>query len=89
MESYWLQGRFIGGAKPCLADLLMACELQQLEMLEGSEGPERMAGILAPHPRVQTWMRDVREVSRLILDSLTAVGLKGEGRLALRFSPTH
>ena len=63
MESYWLQGRFIGGAKPCLADLLMACELQQLEMLEGSEGPERMEAILAPYARVRTWMKDVQEVS--------------------------
>jgi len=49
------EGRFVAGtAEPTIADLSIACELQQLEAVPGADDEMR------PTPRVLQWMSDVK-----------------------------
>mmetsp|Transcript_18330 Transcript_18330/g.31369 ORF Transcript_18330/g.31369 Transcript_18330/m.31369 type:complete len:258 (-) Transcript_18330:551-1324(-) len=62
LELEWLtdsQGKaqpFVGGQQPCVADLLMCCEIEQLVMLNKEQHGVDLDEILAGHPRVRQWM---------------------------------
>lgn len=64
LDGVWLgdSKRWVaGGSAPSAADLLMACELEQLRLLDGAlEGPT-MEELLEPHPRVRQWISDVQK----------------------------
>lgn len=59
LEEYWLlpgEGGFIGGfARASIADLVLAAEVAQLDMLPRGEGQ----ALLAPWPRVRKWLAGV------------------------------
>ncbi len=67
MEGYWLRHRssgeaqrFVGGQDaPNVADLLFACELEQLNMLHAPTDGMDFSGLLKDFPRVRQWLRDV------------------------------
>ncbi|XP_060207083.1 glutathione S-transferase T1-like [Lycium barbarum] len=59
IESVWLQkkGRFLlGSDQPSIADLSLACEIMQLEVVDEKDR-ER---ILGPFKRVQKWLNDTK-----------------------------
>lgn len=66
LSAYWLaDGKlpYVGGAQPCVADLVFACELAQLAIVEHAEGAEHadtLDGVLAAHPAVSRWFANVR-----------------------------
>ncbi len=63
IERVWLGGgahRFVGGAMPCVADILFASELEQLAMLDAGADGVDAAQILAPFPGVRAWLGDVK-----------------------------
>ena len=62
IEQVWLKNgaqAFVGGDKPCIADLLFVCELEQLNMLDFDNDGVDMHSILRPFPLVNQWMRSV------------------------------
>jgi len=66
IEECWLRDgasgaaqRFIGGRDPNVADLLFACELEQLHMLHSPTDGTDFADLLRKFPRTRQWMRDV------------------------------
>lgn len=60
VEHYWLQGRpFIGGSEISIADLLYACELDQMQMLDGADQGPTYAELFEPFPKVQQWLSRV------------------------------
>ena len=62
LEKYWL-GRgeaFVAGAgPPTIADLILSCEVQQLELLDAPQDGTDMKGALRPYPRVRQWLAAV------------------------------
>ncbi|KAG2491176.1 hypothetical protein HYH03_010387 [Edaphochlamys debaryana] len=63
LQAVWLGNgsrRFIGGSQPCAADLLCACELEQLQLLRKEAHGTSLDEILTPYPVVRTWLDDVR-----------------------------
>jgi len=63
LETIWLSGngRFLaGGYQPSIADLSLACELMQLELLDRSD----VDMLLGPHEKVRKWLEKVKEVTR-------------------------
>ncbi|GIL45339.1 hypothetical protein Vafri_2611 [Volvox africanus] len=64
LEEYWLAGEsriFMTGTQPCAADLLCACELEQLRMLKVQLHGTSLVEILAPYPLVQAWRQRVKQ----------------------------
>jgi len=62
LETYWLGGaaRFLGGTdRPSIADLVLAAELVQLQLLPRGEG----AALLAGAPRVRAWLQALEEAA--------------------------
>jgi hypothetical protein len=58
LDEYWLRdGDYVAGGAISIADLLLACEVQQLELLDGateaSVGGREWGGAGAPRPRPQ------------------------------------
>ncbi|CAD7696504.1 unnamed protein product [Ostreobium quekettii] len=92
IEGHWLgQGReFLAGGRPCLADLLIASDLEQLRMMDGAvEGPG-WAELMGPYERVRGWLdrlekycmphsRDVQRV--LVAATAKVVGMRGRSAL--------
>ncbi|MEW5302333.1 MAG: hypothetical protein WDW36_005132 [Sanguina aurantia] len=94
MDDFWLRVRgpsspsaataqpFLCGADPCVADLLCACEMEQLAMLDLESHGCSMASLLQPHPAVQAWLRAVAgacgpqyaEVHSMLAKSVAAAG---------------
>ena len=72
----WLAGGahvFVGGgADVSIADLQMACELEQLCLLDTIPGGPTMAELLAPHPALQVWLNRVRERCRPHYDDVNS-----------------
>jgi len=64
MEAYWLQkGKlpYVGGSQPCLADLLCACELSNLQIADPLTPPgDRLEALLAARPAVRAWYANVQ-----------------------------
>ncbi|KAG2430815.1 hypothetical protein HXX76_009791 [Chlamydomonas incerta] len=66
LQDVWLGGgarRFMTGDRPCAADLLACCELEQLRMLRAAEHGLDMEVILAPYPQVLAWQQRVRDAT--------------------------
>ncbi|KAJ4823223.1 hypothetical protein Tsubulata_004485 [Turnera subulata] len=64
IETFWFEGggRFLLGAnQPSTADLILVCELMQLE--------DRNR-ILSPYKKVQQWMEDTREATQPHFDEV-------------------
>ncbi|KAI3522560.1 hypothetical protein L1887_00437 [Cichorium endivia] len=61
LENVWLKnGRFlIGSSQPSIADISLACEVMQLEVLSEKDYHR----ILDPYKRVKKWIDDVRSVT--------------------------
>ena len=61
LESYWLRDgrRFVSGEQPCIADLVLACEVSQLSLL--SVQPDA-AALLSP--RVRQWLAAVEAATQ-------------------------
>jgi glutathione S-transferase len=62
MEAYWLaSGRFVAGADVSIADLILANEISELDLLAAApSSPHKAEDLLAPFPRVRAWLADVR-----------------------------
>ncbi|KAK9830426.1 hypothetical protein WJX72_011719 [[Myrmecia] bisecta] len=57
LETYWLASTpFVAGQQISLPDLLMACELQQLVLLDGAKQGATMQQLMEPLPAVRAWM---------------------------------
>ncbi|KAG2445094.1 hypothetical protein HYH02_008961 [Chlamydomonas schloesseri] len=67
LQDVWLGGGarpFMTGPQPCAADLLAACELEQLRMLRAEQhGGLDFPSIMAPYPQVRAWQQRVREAT--------------------------
>ncbi|GLC38544.1 hypothetical protein PLESTB_001738000 [Pleodorina starrii] len=64
LETTWLEGGarpFMTGDRPCTADLLAACELEQLVMLQPHVHGISLDEILGPYPAVRAWRQRVRD----------------------------
>ncbi|KXZ51433.1 hypothetical protein GPECTOR_12g395 [Gonium pectorale] len=79
LESYWLAGGsrpFMTGGAPCVADLLCACELEQLRMLQPQAHGLSMRQILAPYAAVRAWQLRLRAACEPHYDDVHAVLMK-------------
>lgn len=68
LDQYWLKlgGHFVAGtARPTIADLILACEVSQLRLLQaGPPGAAPLADeLLAPHPAVREWLAAVQQAT--------------------------
>ncbi|KAL3645694.1 Glutathione S-transferase theta-1 [Castilleja foliolosa] len=60
IESYWLQkdGPFLlGNTQPSIADLALACEVMQLEVIDEKDGDS----ILSSYKKVQEWVENTKK----------------------------
>jgi glutathione S-transferase len=68
LDSVWLgrnnNGKFLVGNEISTADILLACEVEQLCMLDGIEGAPTMAKLLAPCNKVSIWLENVRSAGQ-------------------------
>lgn len=63
LETIWLSGngRFLAGSyQPSIADLSLACEVMQLELLDRRD----VDMLLGPHEKVRKWLEKVKEVTK-------------------------
>jgi len=75
LETVWLHGenRFVGGRSMCVADLLFACELEQLQMLHRATDGTDMEEILHPFPNVCRWMSAVASSASPVYGEVHAI----------------
>lgn len=62
LETVWLSGSgtfLAGGYQPSVADLSLACEVMQLELLDRRD----VDMLLGPHEKVRKWLEKVKEVT--------------------------
>ena len=66
LNSYWLYGkRFLAGDVVSIADLVLACEISQLALLDAAaDAPLKMRDLLEPHAAVRTWLADTRAATQ-------------------------
>ncbi|KAJ8766146.1 hypothetical protein K2173_021663 [Erythroxylum novogranatense] len=63
IESFWLKGSgkfLLGSNQPSIADLSLACQIMQLEVLDEKD----LNGLLGPHKKVQQWIEDTKYALR-------------------------
>lgn len=63
LETIWLSGNGIflaGSYQPSIADLSLACEVMQLEVLDRRD----VDMLLGPHEKVRKWLEKVKEVTK-------------------------
>ena len=63
LDTVWLKNnnsQFVAGNTISIADLLLACEIEQLCLLDVVPEAPSMASMLAPHPSVAVWLGRVR-----------------------------
>ena len=63
LNHVWLQksnSKFLVGNQISIADILLACEVEQLTLLDAVPGAPSMAELLGPHNRVTEWLNNVR-----------------------------
>jgi len=59
LEEFWLSHGepFVAGpARPTIADLILSCEVQQLQLLDAAQDGTDMEAILRPYPRIRQWL---------------------------------
>jgi len=62
LNNYWLSGRpYVAGQEVSIADLLLACEVEQLRLLDGAAQGPTFAALLEPHPAVRAWLQRVSQ----------------------------
>ncbi|XP_023752054.1 glutathione S-transferase T1 isoform X2 [Lactuca sativa] len=68
LENVWLKdGTFLGGiSQPSIADLSLACEVMQLELLNEEDYHQ----ILSPYKKVKKWIKDVRSATAPYFDEI-------------------
>ncbi|CAH1451420.1 unnamed protein product [Lactuca virosa] len=68
LENVWLKdGRFLGGStQPSIADLSLACEVMQLELLSERDYHR----ILTPYKKVKKWIEDIRSATAPYFDEV-------------------
>jgi len=67
LESIWLGANnttFLVGNQMTIADILLACEIEQLALLDAVSGAPKMVELLAPYNKVTTWLDNVRASSQ-------------------------
>ncbi|XP_021895285.1 glutathione S-transferase T1-like [Carica papaya] len=80
IESIWLKGngRFLlGGNQPSIADLSLACEIMQLEVLDEKD----RARLLGPHKKVQQWVENTRNATRPHFDEVHNILFRAKERI--------
>ncbi|QDZ21726.1 glutathione S-transferase [Chloropicon primus] len=71
MERVWLKDRsFVGGSRPCVADLLFCCELEQLNMFYAPVDGMDFDSIMGPFPEVRAWMARVAEATSPVYEEV-------------------
>lgn len=76
IESFWLKenGPFLlGNSQPTIADLSMACEIMQLQVLYDEQVRER---ILSPHKKVLKWIEDTKNATGPHFDEIHEIVFK-------------
>ena len=62
LNSVWLKDSlYVAGNEISIADLLLACEVEQLVLLDGVQGAPSFEELLSPNPKVTTWLDRVRK----------------------------
>ncbi|XP_073287929.1 glutathione S-transferase T1-like [Primulina huaijiensis] len=72
IESFWLQEDapfLLGNSQPSIADLALACEVMQIEVVE-EEDRDR---ILGPHKRILKWIEDLKNATEPYFDELHSI----------------
>lgn len=61
LDEVWLKDTaYVAGEDISIADILLACEIEQLALLNGVQGAPTMEELLAPHAKVIAWLHRVR-----------------------------
>ncbi|XP_024031262.1 LOW QUALITY PROTEIN: glutathione S-transferase T1 [Morus notabilis] len=80
IESIWLKGNgkfLLGGLQPSIADLSLACEIMQLELLDEKD----RIRILGPHKKVQKqWVENTKTATSPRFDEVHNVLFKAKAR---------
>ncbi len=61
LDEYWLRDGYVAGSSMTVADLICACELSQLELLDACGVPPTQEQLLAPHAGVRRWLLRVAQ----------------------------
>ncbi|XP_038687046.1 glutathione S-transferase T1-like [Tripterygium wilfordii] len=80
METVWLKGSgkfLLGSNQPSIADLSLACEIMQLELLDEKD----RSRIFGPHKKVQQWIDDTKNATRPHFDQVHEIIFKFKTRL--------
>ena len=89
LNSYWLQPgrRFLAGGEVSIADLVLACEVSQLAVLDAAaDAPLKMGDLLEPHAAVRSWLADTRAATQPHWDAVhtrlhAAAGARASAKL--------
>jgi glutathione S-transferase len=76
LDSVWLgenNTKFLIGNQISVADILLACELEQLALLDAVPGAPKMTDLLAPYKKVTRWLNNVRTSSQPHYDNVHKV----------------
>ncbi|KAI3426897.1 hypothetical protein D9Q98_006841 [Chlorella vulgaris] len=86
LDDVWLRdGSFVAGqAQISIADLLLACEVEQLCLLDGAVQGPGMEELLGPHSRLLAWLDRVRSACSPHYDDVHALLRKSRQRLVER-----
>jgi glutathione S-transferase len=85
LDSYWLAGRpYVAGQEISVADLLVACEVEQLRLLDAAPQGPTFEALTASHPRVREWLERVRQRCAPHYDDVHATLRTVRGRLMRR-----
>eukprot|EP00878_Enallax_costatus_P002891 GHUV01003085.1.p1 GENE.GHUV01003085.1~~GHUV01003085.1.p1 ORF type:complete len:246 (+),score=79.06 GHUV01003085.1:184-921(+) len=62
LEGYWLRDKpFMTGQQVAIPDLLCCCELEQMKMMVAEPSAPQFEQLLAPYPKIRSWMPAVRQ----------------------------
>ncbi|KAG7667402.1 putative Glutathione S-transferase T1 [Nannochloris sp. 'desiccata'] len=73
LECVWLGGnntKFLVGNQISIADIMLACEIEQLALLDAVPGAPQIMELLAPYKKVTTWLDNVRTSSQPHYDNV-------------------
>ncbi|KAJ8430852.1 hypothetical protein Cgig2_003782 [Carnegiea gigantea] len=80
IESIWLKGSgkfLLGSNQPSIADLSLVCEIMQLEVLDEND----RARILGPYSKVQEWIENTKNATKLHFDDVHGVLYRAKVKL--------
>ncbi|XP_027079936.1 glutathione S-transferase T1 isoform X1 [Coffea arabica] len=80
VESFWLKGDghfLLGRSQPSIADLILVCEIMQLEVLDEKVRKQ----ILDPYKKIGKWIDDTRNATQPYFDEFHAVLFRAKEKL--------